>query len=86
MVYPAGRLTSTPLSEIPIYAILIFNILQALYAMYSNATTTQLLKLDDKQTAAAAPLAAPAPGPNASTRVRTSLVSDLPISTSEVNC
>lgn len=75
-IIPESELTSIPFSETPIYAILIFNIVQALYAMYTNATTTQLLKLDEKQTAATPPLAAPAPGPNASTRVRASLVSD----------
>lgn len=62
-------------SETPIYAILIWNIIQALYAMYINATATQLLKLDENRNAAPSPLAAPAPGLNPSTRVRASLVS-----------
>lgn len=64
------------LSETPVYAILAFNILQALYALYTNATATQLLKLDTNHSTATAPTAAPAPGPNPSTRVRASLVSE----------
>ncbi|KAJ9107480.1 hypothetical protein QFC21_000933 [Naganishia friedmannii] len=58
------------LFETPIYAILVFNILQALYALYTNATATQLLKLDTNHSSGTAPVAAPAPGPNPSTRTR----------------
>ncbi|KAJ9123103.1 hypothetical protein QFC22_001293 [Naganishia vaughanmartiniae] len=70
------------LFETPIYAILVFNILQALYALYTNATATQLLKLDTNHSTGTAPVAAPAPGPNPNTRVRASLTRAIPDSPS----